>query len=149
GIELGGKRVWIQEYGRPNPALVSGLRERGAEVKSAAVYAWQLPLDTGPLERAIEALCEDGADALLVTSARQVDHLLEVAERIGRRDALLAALKERVLVCSIGPVATEGMAEHGVLPDLEPAHPKMGHLVKELVNEGVRALERKRAGADG
>jgi uroporphyrinogen-III synthase len=143
-IELRGLRVWVQEYGRPNPALIAGLQERGATVQSAAVYAWRLPLDLEPLRRAIDALCDGHADAILITSARQIDHLLEVAAQMGRRDALLRALRETVLIGSIGPVTSEGLSQHGLHADLLPDHPKMGHLVKALAADGLRLLERKR-----
>jgi uroporphyrinogen-III synthase len=146
-LPLEGRRVWVQEYGRPNEPLLEALRARGAEVQSAAVYAWQLPEDLAPLERAVDLLCADGADAVLFTSAQQLEHLLEIAQRLGKREALLQALRARVLVASIGPVTSEALAERGITADLEPEHPKMGHLVKALAGEGVRALERKRARA--
>jgi uroporphyrinogen-III synthase len=146
-IDLGGKRVWVQEYGRPNEALLDALRARGAQVQSAAVYAWQLPEDVQPLRHAIDALCDGEADAILFTSARQLDHLLEVAVQMGREPALRAALEQRVLVVSIGPMTSEALAEQGLRADLEPVHPKMGHMVKALAEDGLRQLERKRGGA--
>ena len=48
-LEIAGKRVFVQEYGRRNHALLDGLLARGAEVITVAVYAWQLPVDTEPL----------------------------------------------------------------------------------------------------
>jgi uroporphyrinogen-III synthase len=139
----------VQEYGRPNEALLGAMRERGALVHSAAVYAWQLPEDLEPLRRAIAALCDGAADAILFTAARQLDHLIEVAAHMGREAVLRAALAERVLVVSIGPMTSEALAEQGLRADLEPVHPKMGHMVKTLAEDGVRALDRKRAAANG
>ena len=81
----------------------------------------------------------------MFTSARQFDHMLEVAESIGRTAALQTALTRDVLVVSIGPVTSEGLVEHGMRADLEPLHPKMGHMVKALAEEGLSLLERKRA----
>jgi uroporphyrinogen-III synthase len=144
-IELRGQRLWVQEYGKPNAALLAGLAERGALVHSAAVYAWQLPEDVAPLRHAIEALCNGDAEVVMFTSGRQFDHMLEVAESIGRTAALRTALARDVLVVSIGPVTSEGLVAHGVRADLEPAHPKMGHMVKALAEEGLLLLERKRA----
>ena len=151
GIDLSGKRVWVQEYGRSNPALLAALQERGADVRTAAVYAWRLPEDVEPLRRAIDALCDGNADAISFTSARQIDHLLEVAQQMGRREALMRVLAERVLICSIGPVTSEALVEHGLRADVEPQHPKMGHLVKTIAADGLRALEQKRevAGRSG
>src|ERR1035441_9747962 len=42
------KRIAVQEYGRSNPELLAGLRQRGAEVTAVRVYQWDLPEDTGP-----------------------------------------------------------------------------------------------------
>jgi uroporphyrinogen-III synthase len=143
-IELSGKRVWVQEYGRPNDTLLQGLRARGAEVHSAAVYAWQLPEDLEPLRRAVEALCQGEAEAVLFTSAQQLDHLLRIADETGRRAVLLRALREQVLVASIGPLTTEALVEQGLRADIEPEHPKMGHLVKAIAADGLKQLELKR-----
>jgi len=143
-IDLAGKRVGVQEYGRPNPELLEALRARGATVQSAAVYAWRLPEDIAPLRDAIARLRDGDADAIVFTSARQIENLLEVADGMHSREALLRALRERVLVASMGPVTSEALVEHGLHADLEPQHPKMGHLVKALAERGLEALGYKR-----
>jgi uroporphyrinogen-III synthase len=147
-LDLTAKRVWVQEYGRPQDELCAALVARGASVRSAAVYAWALPEDLAPLERAIDLVCAGDVEAIAFTAAKQIDHLLEVAERRGLRDPLLQALRERVLVASIGPVTTEALRAHSVEPDLEPAHPKMGHLAKELAAHAIDLLEAKRSSRD-
>ena len=119
-VELAGQRVWVQEYGKPNDALEAALRERGADLRSAAVYAWQLPEDLEPLRRGINALCDRDADAILFTSARQIEHVLAVAQEMGREASLRAALSSDVLVASIGPVTTEALVGQGLAVDLEP-----------------------------
>jgi uroporphyrinogen-III synthase len=144
-IGLTGKRVWVQEYGRPNDTLLGALRARGAEVRSAAVYAWQLPEDLAPLRRAVQALRRAEVEAILFTSAQQLDHLLRIADETDERAALLQALREQVLIASIGPLTTEALVEQGLAADIEPEHPKMGHLVKALAHDGLEKLELKRA----
>jgi uroporphyrinogen-III synthase len=144
-LDLSGQRVWVQEYGRPHPELVAGLAARGARVRSAAVYAWQLPEDLGPLQRGIAAICDGDADAIVFTAAQQIEHVLEVAQQLGLRDRVLSSLRARALVASIGPVTTAALAEHGIRVDIEPEHPKMGHLVKALVERGMSTLAHKRA----
>src|SRR6516164_6717999 len=47
------KRIAVQEYGRPIPDLIEGLRDRGAEVTPVPVYQWDLPQDLGPLHEAM------------------------------------------------------------------------------------------------
>ena len=128
-LPVGGLRVAVQEYGKPNPELVEGLEQRGAEVTRVPVYRWALPEDTGPLRRAIAAIAEGRIGAVLFTSAQQVEHLLQVAAEEGRDADLRAALERSVVVGSVGPTTSETLREKGLPVDIEPAHPKMGHLV--------------------
>ena len=132
GCDLAGLTVAVQEYGQPNAALHAALRARGATVISVPVYRWQLPDDTGPLERAAAGLMDDRFAMLLLTSAQQIRHLIAVAERTHAADAFAAALG-RVPIASIGPTATQTLNELGLEPVMEPSHPKMGHLVREAV----------------
>ena len=135
-----GLRVAVQEYGKPGPDLVAGLVDRGAEVATVPVYRWGLPEDLAPLQRAVGDLAEGRIDAALFTSAQQVVHLLQVADEAGQGAEVRAALSGRVLVGSIGPTTTEALREHGLSPDVEPDHPKMGHLVAAV----SRAFAEKR-----
>ena len=81
----------------------------------------------------------------MFTSATQVYHLFQVADDERRREALCAGFA-RVLVASIGPVCSEALREHGVSPDMEPVHAKMGQLVREVAQRGPHLLQRKRGG---
>ena len=128
-LPVAGLRVAVQEYGKPNPELIEGLHQRGAEVARVPVYRWDLPEDTAPLRRAIGEIAEGQIGAVLFTSAQQVEHLLRVAAEEGCEVALRAALTDRVVVGSIGPTTTETLRERGLPVDIEPEHPKMGHLV--------------------
>lgn len=128
-LPVAGLRVAIQEYGKPNPELVAGLEERGAIVSRVPVYRWALPEDTGPLRRAIAAIADGRIGAVLFTSAQQVEHLLQVAAEEGREEAIRAALQRRAVVGSVGPTTSETLREKGLPVDIEPEHPKMGHLV--------------------
>jgi uroporphyrinogen-III synthase len=141
---LAGKRVWVQEYGRSNAELMRELGRRAAEVRAVPIYAWRLPDDIAPLRQAIALLCQGEAEAVLFTSARQLDHLLQVADQLGRRDELERALRERVVVASIGPVTSEALRDEAIAVDVEPELPKMGQLVRALAEQGLECLERKR-----
>ncbi len=145
-IPLQGRRVAVQEYGRSNPELLAGLEARGASVMQVPVYRWALPEDRGPLQRAIMAIIERQIDVVLFTTSVQVDHLLQVAAEAGLEESLRAALPDTV-VASIGPTCSETLREHGLIVDLEPEHPKMGHLVM-IAARHAHALRRiKRASA--
>jgi uroporphyrinogen-III synthase len=138
-----GRRVAVQEYGRSNDELLDGLRARGAEVLRVPVYRWDYPEDPGPLRDGVTRFADAATDVVLFTSARQVDHVVETATRIGRRDDLLDAAR-RVVVASIGPVCSEALQAHGLPVDLEPDHPKMGHLVNTVAQRGRALLAAKR-----
>lgn len=140
-VPVRGKTVAVQEYGLPNPELYSELQQRGATVVPVPVYRWELPEDVGPLEAAILATVAGEIDVLLFTSAQQVQHVLSVADRMGLKDAWLKSARKTV-VASIGPTASETLISVGLPPDLQPEHPKIGHLVLETAK---RAGELRRA----
>ena len=144
-LPVRGRDVYVQEYGRSNPALLEGLRERGATVRTVAVYAWGMPDDPAPLSAAVDLLCDGGADVLLMTSGQQLEHLFAIAAQRGRDEVLREALRARVLCASIGPVTSEGLVARGLAADLTPVHPKMGHLVAAVASEGPGLLAAKRA----
>ncbi|HXC31763.1 MAG TPA: uroporphyrinogen-III synthase [Verrucomicrobiae bacterium] len=142
-VPLKGRRIAVQEYGVSNPELIAGLKERGAQVTSVPVYEWALPEDTGPLRSAIAALARNEMDVILFTTGTQVDHLMQIATEMHEEDALRRALS-RMVVASIGPTTSERLREHGVMPDLEPEHPKMGFLVSEAAERSAEILHRKK-----
>jgi uroporphyrinogen-III synthase len=128
-LPVAGLRVAVQEYGKPVPELIDGLERRGASVTRVPVYRWDLPEDTGPLRAALSELTGHGIGAALFTAAQQVEHVLRLAEADGIADALRAALAAHVVVGSIGPTTSAALRAHGLPVDVEPEHPKSGHLV--------------------
>ncbi|WP_435008178.1 uroporphyrinogen-III synthase [Tundrisphaera lichenicola] len=131
-IPVDGLRVAVQEYGQPNPELIDGLKARGATVTQIPVYRWSLPEDSGPLRRAIVEVAEGRIGAVTFTSAQQVVHLLQVAAEMGREAEIRQALGRSVVVGSVGPTTTETLKARCLPVDVEPEHPKMGHLVAAL-----------------
>jgi uroporphyrinogen-III synthase len=129
-IAIRGKRVALQEYGESNPKLLSGLRERGADVTQVPVYKWDLPEDTEPLKNAVRAVINGDVDLALFTTSVQVIHLLKIARELGLEDSVRDALS-KMTIGSIGPVTSEELREQGIHVDFEPEHPKMGFLVNE------------------
>ncbi|HLJ24339.1 MAG TPA: uroporphyrinogen-III synthase [Candidatus Acidoferrales bacterium] len=138
-----GRRVAVQEYGISNPELLAGLTERGGHVTSVPVYEWALPADMAPLRSAITAVARNEMDVILFTTATQADHLLQIAAEMGEEDALRRSLS-RMLVASIGPTTSERLREFGIVPDMEPSHPKMGLLVGEAAQRSSEILRLKR-----
>jgi uroporphyrinogen-III synthase len=142
-IPVKGRRVAVQEYGISSKELIAGLATRGAKVTSVPVYEWALPADTGPLRSAIAAISRHELDAILFTTATQADHLLQIAAEMKEEVSVRRALS-RMAVVSIGPTTSERLREHGITPDMEPTHPKMGYLVSEAAQRSAEILERKR-----
>jgi uroporphyrinogen-III synthase len=128
-LPVAGLRVAVQEYGKPNVELVAGLESRGAAVSRVPVYRWALPEDLGPLKAAIVEIASRRVGVAVFTSAQQVEHLLLVAADLGREVDLRAAFDNDTVVGSIGPTTSEALRAHGLPVDIEPEHPKLGHLI--------------------
>ena len=125
-----GRCFAVQEYGQPAHELHDALAHRGARVWSVPIYRWKLPEDTGPLKDAVHATIAGDFDVLMFTSAQQVVHVLEIADRLNLQSDWRTAAN-RCVIASIGPTASQALRNAGLDPDLEPSHPKMGHLVRE------------------
>ncbi len=142
-IPLKGRTVGVQEYGASNQELLDGLAERGASVLRVPVYDWQLPEDVAPLRDAVRKLAGGEVDVLLFTTSVQARHLMQVAAEMNLAEAVRRACSG-IVVGSIGPVTSEELRRQQFPIDLEPNHPKMGFLVKELAEQSASLLARKR-----
>ncbi|MEJ2231317.1 MAG: uroporphyrinogen-III synthase [Nitrospirales bacterium] len=127
---LQGIRVSVQEYGVSNPEFLEGLKQRGAEVRPVPVYRWTLPDDLTPLKSLLQQVMDGTVPVLLITNAVQVEHIIKVLGEDEKINHFRKAL-HRMMVASIGNVASERLRHYGFPVDLEPSHPKMGILVKE------------------
>ena len=140
---LAGMSLAVQEYGVSNPRLLQGLRDCGASVESVPVYRWALPEDLSPLMHAIRETVSHRVDVVLFTSAVQVEHLMQVAERDDYVGALRHACS-RMMIGSIGPMSSERLHYHNLPVDFEPTHSKMGIFVKEASEHVEEVLLTKR-----
>jgi uroporphyrinogen-III synthase len=139
-----GKTAYVQEYGRTNAELVQGLEQRSAQsVSQIKTYAWTLPEDLEPLHAAIERIASGAAEVALFTSGVQLTHLLQIAEQRGMTERLRAGLA-RVVIASVGPLMSESLRAAGLTPDIEPEHPKLGHLMVALGALATTKLAEKR-----
>ena len=147
-MPLRARRVAVQEYGAPNPELLRALEERGALLTRVPIYQWALPEDLEPLRQACRSLADGGVDVVLLTTATQVNHLLQVAGQMGLDSSVRAGLA-RAMVASIGPTTSETLRAEGIAIDMEPSHPKMGFLVREAAEHAPALLAAKRASSRG
>ena len=147
-IFAGPVSIAVQEYGVSNIEFLEALRNRGprnkTEVVPVPVYQWALPEDLEPLRRAIREIAAGHIDVILVTSATQIVHLMQVAAQDGLENAVRSGLKKTV-VGSIGPISSEALQTLGLSVDFEPIHPRMGQLVFEAAERARELLDRKRS----
>jgi uroporphyrinogen decarboxylase len=143
-VALAGKRIAVQEYGVSNRELSASLEARGATVTVVPVYRWTLPEDREPLRNAIKTIAAGDTDLVMFTSSNQVTNVLQVAADDGASAGLLRGLAKAV-IASVGPVCSEELRRRGIGVDIEPEHPKLGHLVKAAATRGPAMLLRKRA----
>lgn len=142
-LPLRERAVAVQEYGVSNHELLAGLAERGAQVTRVPVYKWALPGDTASLRSAVAAIARGELDVVLFTTSVQVTHLMQVATEMNLTEPLRRTLS-RMVVGSIGPTTSETLRQHDLAADLEPTHPKMGFLVKEMAEHSGELLRNKR-----
>jgi len=128
---LTGKTVAIQEYGESNEDLLSKLKHRGADVLPVRVYRWELPDDTEPLMKGIQAVLDGNVAMALFTSKTQIDHVMQVATEKGMESPLKEAMNE-LYVASIGPICSDGLRSYGINVDYEPTRSKLGVFIKEI-----------------
>jgi uroporphyrinogen-III synthase len=138
-----GSRIAVQEYGTVNPELVDGLAARGASVTTVPIYRWALPEDVAPLRAAVHAILRGEIDVVILTAGIQLVHLLQVAAQM-HLEADVRRELQRVVIASIGPMTSDELRRQHVPIDLEPTHPKMGFLVKEVAERCGDLLREKR-----
>ena len=138
-----GRLAYVQEYGRTNAELVQALEARAVAVRQVKTYSWQLPEDLTALHAAIDRIANGDAEVALFTSGVQLTHLLQVAESRGMSERLRVGL-ERVVIASVGPLMTEALVAAGLRADIEPEHPKLGHLMVALAARATQKLAEKR-----
>lgn len=133
-VDLGGKAVAFVHYGERNETAADALKRRGAAVSEICLYEWRLPDDTAGLERLVGEIIDGRLDAIAVTSQIQIRHLFQIADRLGKRAALADALSRNVVVAAVGPVCATALRNFGVVPHVQPSHPKMGPMMLALAD---------------
>jgi uroporphyrinogen-III synthase len=131
-LDLRGKTAGLIHYGERSADLADGLRKRGAAIDEICLYEWKLPEDTSALEQLVRDIIDGGLDAIAVTSQIQIRHLFQIADKIGKHPQLADALNRRIVVAAVGPVCAAALRAFGVVPHVQPAHPKMGPMMIAL-----------------
>ncbi|SUA72931.1 bifunctional uroporphyrinogen-III synthetase/response regulator domain protein [Nocardia otitidiscaviarum] len=148
GVE--GVRIAVQLHGattewEPVPDFCEVLRMAGADVVPVPVYRWIPPEDRTPMDRLIEAIVTSGLDCVTFTSAPAVASLLMRAKETGLLEAVLHALRGRVLAACVGPITAAPLEELGV-PTSMPGRARLGALARHVAEELPRRANRIQAG---
>jgi uroporphyrinogen-III synthase len=131
-LELTGRRVGVQLYGEPNPALIGYLESAGARPLPVAPYAYAAASDAAQVRELLQRMRHGEVDAIAFTSKAQVERLF----RDAAADTVRAALGN-VAVAAVGPVVAAALAAHGVDAGAMPAR---AWFMKPLAAELARVL---------
>ncbi len=144
GVE--GVRVAVQLHGattewEPVPDFCEVLRCAGADVVPVPVYRWVPPEDQAPMDRLIESIITAGLDCVTFTSAPAVASMLMRAKETGLLEAVLHALRTRVLAACVGSITAAPLEELGVSTTM-PARARLGALARHVAEELPRRANR-------
>ena len=131
-LELKSKSIALVHYGERNQHSAEALKGRGAALTEICLYEWRLPDDVVPLQQLVDEILDGKIDALAVTSQIQIRHLFEIADKLAKRSALVDALNRKTIVAAVGPVCAAALRSYGVIPHVQPSHPKMGPMLLAL-----------------
>lgn len=137
---IGSATVAVQLFDPDDHPATVALRERAGAVVEVPVYRWFLPEDLTPAQRLVEAAVAGDVAAITFTSQPAVRFLFDIAEGVGRREALLAACNGgAVLPVCIGAVCAEAGDEVGLTTMVWPETfrlPPMVRLVADRLGVG-------------
>ena len=117
-LPLAGVRVVLLRSADRSGPMVRELRSRGAGVQLLPLIDFVTPEDGGPLDAALDLLCDGGFAWLLVTSSTTVRALKQRSE--ARGGALLAALHPGTRIAAVGDATAGALAAEGIRVDLVP-----------------------------
>ena len=131
-LDLKSKSIALVHYGERNQHSAEALKGRGAALTEICLYEWRLPDNVAPLRQLVDEIIDGKIDALAVTSQIQIRHLFEIADKLAKRSALVDALNRKTIVAAVGPVCAAALRSYGVIPHVQPSHPKMGPMMLAL-----------------
>lgn len=130
-VGVAGRRIAVQLHGDPMTSFLSSLREAGADVVEVHVYRWEPPPDLPAVDALIAAIVSREVDAVTFTSAPAVEGLFHRAESTGSAPDVVAAFRDGVLACAVGPVTAAPLDRLDV-PSIAPDRFRLGAMVKRL-----------------
>ncbi|MBV8752691.1 MAG: uroporphyrinogen-III synthase [Hyphomicrobiales bacterium] len=133
---LAGRRIAVQLYPDPNPALLEFLTTAGATPDPVLCYAYASESEDRLVAETIDAMAAGKIDLIAFTSSAQVKRLRDVATASARAPALRAALA-RTRIAAVGPVVAEAIEQAGGHVTVAP---EQSFHLKPMVNAIVAAI---------
>jgi uroporphyrinogen-III synthase len=146
GVE--GEHVAIQLYGEPVPWAVEALERAGARVTAVPIYRWVAPDDDTRARRLVRDAIDGHLDAVTFTCPSAVRNLCRIAEDDGTLDPLLAAFRDGLVACVMGPVTAEVATACCVAVGCAPSLGRLGLMVRAL-SEALRPVHLHLDGPSG
>jgi len=132
GNDLRGRRAVVQLAGPEPSPLLDGLRAAGADAVGICIYRYPPDAVIGAADALVEAIVGRELDAVTFTSAPAVDGLVAASVQTGDWPAVRRRLNA-MIVAAVGPVTADALARNAVAVHVQPAEPRMGPMMRELV----------------
>lgn len=137
GEPLQGRSVGVQLYPEADTTEIEALLQTaGASFHPVLPYRYAPCEADERVAAVIDQMAAGEIDLIAFTSGPQVRRLTEVAQRLGRAEALAAGLS-RTRVAAVGPLTAQAVEAAGVAAVIQPA---ANFHLKPLVAEIVRTL---------
>jgi uroporphyrinogen-III synthase len=148
--DLCGRRVSVQTgEGGCLPGLVEVLRGAGAQVVEVAIPGSAPPVDSAPARGLVEAVIERRVEALAFIAPGEVRNLVRLADDLGVRIEMTAALNDDVLTACSSPSCTRTASSLGLHRVVQPDRAKVGAFVDTVVERlGETAIHLELGGVD-
>jgi uroporphyrinogen-III synthase len=128
---IGEASVVLQLFDPEDHPSTAEIAAAAGSVREVAVYRWRLPDDLAPVHDLVARVAARELDAVTFTSQPAVRFLLEVADRVGVRDEVVAALDDgAVLPVCVGPVCAAALEEAGIGTGIWPEPFRLVPMVK-------------------
>ncbi len=130
-VGVSGKRVLLQQHGKPDQEQEKRLVDAGAHLATVVPHRWEEPEDLTAVHQLIDSIIAGEITAVTFTAAPAVEALFGYATEQQKLPELLAALREKTVVTSVGPVTSAPLEEQGITP-VQPERSRMGAMIKAL-----------------
>lgn len=132
-VGIDGARVALQLFDPDGNPSTEVLRGMAGELMEVPVYQWAVPEDAGPAEGLIRAAVSGALGAVTFTAQPAVHNLFRIADGIGMRQELRAALNGPVVAACVGPVCATAANDEGVEHPVWPDPPRLPAMVRQVV----------------